>query len=112
MDTSKVPILQGLYKPYIIVERRRRKIGIIGLITTDTKVKTINNKITIFDFNYKVILTFDHLFGTGKLNLDISAGAVEGEVETKNNRDTKKRSRPNENRPFFVGMRIVFMYGH
>lgn len=38
MDTSKEPILQGLYKPYIIVERRGRKIGIIGLITTDTKV--------------------------------------------------------------------------
>ncbi|CAH2094001.1 unnamed protein product [Euphydryas editha] len=38
MDTSKEPILQGLYKPHIIIERKKRKIGIIGLITTDTKI--------------------------------------------------------------------------
>ncbi|CAK1541698.1 unnamed protein product [Leptosia nina] len=38
MDSSKEPILQGLYKPYIVVERRGRKIGIIGLITPDTKI--------------------------------------------------------------------------
>lgn len=38
MDTSKETILQGLYKPHIIVERKKRRIGIIGLITPDTKV--------------------------------------------------------------------------
>ncbi|XP_053617361.1 apyrase-like [Plodia interpunctella] len=37
MDTSDEPSMQGLYKPHIIVERKGRKIGIIGLITTDTK---------------------------------------------------------------------------
>ncbi|XP_059051032.1 apyrase-like [Achroia grisella] len=36
MDTSNEPSLQGLYKPHIVVERKGRKIGIIGLITTDT----------------------------------------------------------------------------
>ncbi|XP_031764465.1 apyrase [Galleria mellonella] len=36
MDTTNEPSLQGLYKPYIVVERKGRKIGIIGLITTDT----------------------------------------------------------------------------
>lgn len=38
MDTSKETILQGLYKPHIIVERKKRRIGIIGLITPDTKI--------------------------------------------------------------------------
>ncbi|XP_034827397.1 apyrase-like [Maniola hyperantus] len=40
MDTSKEPILQGLYLPYIIIERKKRKIGIIGLITPDTKISS------------------------------------------------------------------------
>lgn len=38
IDTSKVPALDGLYKPHIIVERKGRKIGIIGLITEETAV--------------------------------------------------------------------------
>ncbi|CAH2238890.1 jg13698 [Pararge aegeria aegeria] len=37
MDTSNAPVLQGLYKGHIIIERKKRKIGIIGLITQDTK---------------------------------------------------------------------------
>ncbi|RVE47544.1 hypothetical protein evm_007803 [Chilo suppressalis] len=36
MDSSKEPSLQGLYVPHVIVERQGRRIGIIGLITTDT----------------------------------------------------------------------------
>lgn len=39
MDTSEEPSFEGLYKPHIIVNRKGRKIGIIGLITVDTKVK-------------------------------------------------------------------------
>lgn len=39
MDVSKEESLQGLFKPHIIVERKGRKIGIIGLITTETKVR-------------------------------------------------------------------------
>ncbi|XP_052739064.1 apyrase [Bicyclus anynana] len=38
MDSSKEPVLQGLYKGHIIIERKKRKIGIIGLITQDTKI--------------------------------------------------------------------------
>ncbi|KAM3963816.1 apyrase-like [Aphomia sociella] len=37
MDTTNEPSLQGLYKPHIVIERKGRKIGIIGLITTDTE---------------------------------------------------------------------------
>ncbi|XP_045522484.1 apyrase-like [Pieris brassicae] len=49
MDTSKEPILQGLYKPYIIVERKGRKIGIIGLITTDTKILSSAGEVEFTD---------------------------------------------------------------
>lgn len=38
MDSTNEVSLQGLYKPHIVIERGGRKIGIIGLITTDTKV--------------------------------------------------------------------------
>ncbi|XP_050679624.1 apyrase-like [Leptidea sinapis] len=38
MDTSKETSLKGLYRPHIVIERKGRKIGIIGLITPDTKV--------------------------------------------------------------------------
>ncbi|XP_045539153.1 apyrase [Papilio machaon] len=37
MDVSQEPLLQDLFTPHIIVKRGGRKIGIIGLITTDTK---------------------------------------------------------------------------
>lgn len=40
LDSTNEPLLQGLYKPHIVIERKGRKIGIIGLITTDTKVST------------------------------------------------------------------------
>lgn len=39
MDTSKEPSLQNLYKPHVVIERGGRKIGVIGLITPDTKVR-------------------------------------------------------------------------
>lgn len=38
IDTRLEPSLEGLYKPHIVLTRRGRKIGIIGLITTETKV--------------------------------------------------------------------------
>ncbi|CAB3245664.1 unnamed protein product [Arctia plantaginis] len=37
MDTSEEPSFEGLYEPHIIVNRKGRRIGIIGLITVDTK---------------------------------------------------------------------------
>ncbi|XP_049879454.1 apyrase-like [Pectinophora gossypiella] len=37
MDVSREPVLQGLFQPHVVVERKGRKIGIIGLITQDTK---------------------------------------------------------------------------
>ncbi|KOB73684.1 Apyrase, partial [Operophtera brumata] len=37
MDTSEEPSLQGKYQPSLVVERKGRKIGIIGLITEDNK---------------------------------------------------------------------------
>lgn len=39
MDTSNEPLLQGLYRPSTIIRRKGRRIGLIGLITTDTKVR-------------------------------------------------------------------------
>ncbi|KAG6459920.1 hypothetical protein O3G_MSEX011674 [Manduca sexta] len=38
MDTTFEPVLEGLYHPSTIVKRKGRKIGIIGLITTDTEL--------------------------------------------------------------------------
>lgn len=38
MDTTKEPVLNGLYRPHVIIERKKRRIGLIGLITTDTKI--------------------------------------------------------------------------
>ncbi|XP_072934335.1 apyrase-like isoform X2 [Epargyreus clarus] len=49
MDTTNEPILQGLYKPHVIVERHGRKIGLIGLITTDTKVLSTAGNVTFTD---------------------------------------------------------------
>ncbi|KAI5638780.1 apyrase [Phthorimaea operculella] len=43
MDTSAEPALNGLYKPHVIVERNGRRIGIIGLITTDTMDHTLRH---------------------------------------------------------------------
>ncbi|CAH0713615.1 unnamed protein product, partial [Brenthis ino] len=49
IDTSLEPNLNGLYKPHIIIERRRRKIGIIGLITTETKMSSNTEKVKFLD---------------------------------------------------------------
>ncbi|KAJ8712723.1 hypothetical protein PYW08_008027 [Mythimna loreyi] len=49
MDTSEEPLLKGLYKPYIIVERNGRKIGIIGLITPDTEKLSSPGKVKFTD---------------------------------------------------------------
>ncbi|XP_046964139.1 apyrase-like [Vanessa cardui] len=40
IDTSLEPALDGLYKPHVILERDGRKIGIFGLITTETKTSS------------------------------------------------------------------------
>ncbi|CAG4932581.1 unnamed protein product [Colias eurytheme] len=49
MDTSKEPSLQGLYQPYIVVERHGRKIGIIGLITPTTKILSSAGEVEFTD---------------------------------------------------------------
>ncbi|XP_068623426.1 apyrase-like [Battus philenor] len=49
MDASKEPILEGTFKPHIIVKRDGRKIGIIGLITTDTKTLSSPGKVVFTD---------------------------------------------------------------
>ncbi|CAK1590242.1 unnamed protein product [Parnassius mnemosyne] len=49
MNSSKEPILQNLYKPYVILERSGRKIGIIGLITPDTKTLSFTGNIEFTD---------------------------------------------------------------
>lgn len=38
LDSSKEPSLNGLYQPHVVVTRNGRRIGIIGLITTETMV--------------------------------------------------------------------------
>ncbi|CAH0595089.1 unnamed protein product [Chrysodeixis includens] len=49
MDTSLEPVLEGLYKPHTIVNRRGRKIGIIGLITPDTAKLSSPGKVKFTD---------------------------------------------------------------
>ncbi|KAI8442091.1 hypothetical protein MSG28_005725 [Choristoneura fumiferana] len=38
IDTSLEPTLNGLYKPHVVLERKGRKIAIIGVTTPDTKM--------------------------------------------------------------------------
>ncbi|CAH2052260.1 unnamed protein product, partial [Iphiclides podalirius] len=49
MDVSKEPSLQGLFKRHVIVKRKGRKIGIIGLITTDTKTLSSPGNVVFTD---------------------------------------------------------------
>ncbi|XP_045454294.1 apyrase-like [Melitaea cinxia] len=49
IDTSLEPALNGLYKPHIVIERRGRKIGIIGLITTETKTSSNSENVKFLD---------------------------------------------------------------
>ncbi|CAG5022764.1 unnamed protein product [Parnassius apollo] len=49
MDASKEPSLQGLFKPHVIVNCDGRKIGIIGLITTDTKTLSSPGNVVFTD---------------------------------------------------------------
>uniref|UniRef100_A0A2H1V8L5 apyrase n=1 Tax=Spodoptera frugiperda TaxID=7108 RepID=A0A2H1V8L5_SPOFR len=45
MDVSEEPILAGLFIPHIVLKRKGRKIGIIGLITPDTAVRVWNLRV-------------------------------------------------------------------
>lgn len=49
MDVSKEESLKGLFKPHIIVKRKGKKIGIIGLITTDTKTLSSSGNVEFTD---------------------------------------------------------------
>ncbi|XP_053617425.1 apyrase-like [Plodia interpunctella] len=49
MDTSEEPSLNGLYKPHIVIERKGRKIGIIGLITTATASSSNSHNVIFLD---------------------------------------------------------------
>ncbi|CAH0713614.1 unnamed protein product, partial [Brenthis ino] len=49
MDTSKEPILNGLYRSHVIIERKKRRIGLIGLITTDTKILSSSGNVEFTD---------------------------------------------------------------
>ncbi|XP_013144849.1 PREDICTED: apyrase-like isoform X1 [Papilio polytes] len=49
MDVSQEPSLQNLFRPHIIVKRGGRKIGIIGLITTDTQKLSSPGKVVFTD---------------------------------------------------------------
>lgn len=49
LDTSEEPLLQGLYKPHLILKRNGRKIGIIGLITPDTAKLSSPGKVKFTD---------------------------------------------------------------
>lgn len=55
MDVSQEPSLQNLFRPHIIVKRGGRKIGIIGLITTDTQVIVLYISAIVFDMFYLFI---------------------------------------------------------
>ncbi|XP_068623308.1 apyrase-like [Battus philenor] len=49
MDSTQEPILHNLYDPYVILERDGRKIGIIGLITPDTKTLSYTGRVQFTD---------------------------------------------------------------
>ncbi|XP_037872184.1 apyrase isoform X1 [Bombyx mori] len=49
LDVSKEPSLQNLTKPHIVIERQGRKIGIIGLITTDTQILSLPGNVIFTD---------------------------------------------------------------
>ncbi|VVC96092.1 unnamed protein product [Leptidea sinapis] len=49
IDTSKEPSLSGLYTPHVILERRGRKIGVIGLITTETQTSSNPGRVKFLD---------------------------------------------------------------
>ncbi|XP_023948199.2 apyrase [Bicyclus anynana] len=49
IDTSLEPSLAGLYQPHIVLKRRGRKIGIIGLITTETRTSSNPEKVKFLD---------------------------------------------------------------
>ncbi|XP_041971871.1 apyrase-like [Aricia agestis] len=40
LNTTLEPTLEGLYKPHVILEKKGRRIGIIGLVTTETKMSS------------------------------------------------------------------------
>ncbi|XP_072934339.1 apyrase-like [Epargyreus clarus] len=49
MDSSDEPSLEGLYTPYIIIEKMGRKIGIIGVTTTTTEILAPVGKVVFTD---------------------------------------------------------------
>ncbi|XP_013142601.1 PREDICTED: apyrase-like isoform X2 [Papilio polytes] len=49
IDTTAVPELDGLYKPHIVLEKKGRKIGIIGLTTPETKTSSNPGKVKFLD---------------------------------------------------------------
>ncbi|XP_045503450.1 apyrase-like [Colias croceus] len=49
IDTSQEPALHGLYKPHIVIERRGRKVGIIGVMTTETQTSSNPGKVLFLD---------------------------------------------------------------
>lgn len=49
MDASNEPILKDKFKSHAIIERDGKKIGVIGLITTDTQLFSITGKAKFLD---------------------------------------------------------------
>ncbi|XP_014363027.2 apyrase [Papilio machaon] len=49
MDSTREPVLRNLYEPYVILEREGRRIGVIGLITPDTKTLSFTGNVEFSD---------------------------------------------------------------
>ncbi|CAK1590241.1 unnamed protein product [Parnassius mnemosyne] len=49
IDTSAEPTLDGLYKPHVILKKKGRKIGIIGLATPETKTSSNPEDVKFLD---------------------------------------------------------------
>ncbi|KAL0818357.1 hypothetical protein ABMA28_008835 [Loxostege sticticalis] len=49
LDASNEPSLDGLYKPHVVIEKKGRRIGIIGLITTETANSSNPGNVTFLD---------------------------------------------------------------
>ncbi|XP_059051147.1 apyrase-like [Achroia grisella] len=49
IDTTNEPLLNDLYQSHVVLERKGRKIGIIGLITTETATSSNSQKVIFLD---------------------------------------------------------------
>ncbi len=58
LNSTREPRLQGLYRPYTILERGGQRIGIIGITTSDTPITSSPGDTVSFEDEQKVLTTY------------------------------------------------------